>query len=126
EADGWPHQPALLLDELDDRGVTVDRLGGEHASERRLRVGPEERKVEAAVVADEEGVIVGDQLGAEADAEEDQEDPERPEAPPIGAEVVESPPEQRSHDSLVAKSMRGSMATYMRSLTRFRTSPTSV
>jgi hypothetical protein len=39
-----------------------------------------------AIEADEERPVVGDEFGEEADDEEGEEDPERPEAAPIGTE----------------------------------------
>src|SRR5215467_14323203 len=49
----------------------------------------EGRDVKAAVVANEQRPVVGDQFGAEAQQKQDQENPERPEAAPVLAEVAE-------------------------------------
>ena len=47
------------------------------------------------VEAHEDGPVVGDELGEEADDEQRQEDPQRPEAALIGTKEAEAPLSQR-------------------------------
>jgi hypothetical protein len=77
------------------RSLAVIGLGREIAAERGLRIGLEDRKIERAAVPDEERLVVGDELREQRRAEQRQEDPERPESAPVGAEIGKAPPRQR-------------------------------
>ena len=81
-----PSSPCSSISSCTAR-VAVVGLGLEEAAEGGLRIGDEDGEVEAAVVADEQRLVVGDQLGAQADQQQRREDPQRPAAAPVGAEV---------------------------------------
>src|SRR2546426_59512 len=87
---GRHDQEALGLDEAPYDGIAVVGLGGERAAEGRLGIGDGEGHVKPPVVAHEERAVVGDQLRAEAQHEQREEDPERPEAAPVRPEVPEA------------------------------------
>ena len=142
-ADRRPHDPSFRFDELRHEGVPVIGLRLEIAAEPRFRIGREDRHQELALVGDEDRLVVGDELGEEAQDEERREDPEGPVAAPVGAEVLQTPPGQRRDaepqetvpardlrphqaTSRRSKSIRGSMTTYMRSPSRLRTRPSRV
>ncbi len=107
EGDERPDQPALVADELLDLGVAVVRLGREDAAEGGLRIVEEHRHEEMAVVEDEERAVVGDELGEQAQDEEQEEEPERPEAAPVGAEVGEPARVDRREPERQAEEARG-------------------
>ena len=89
------HVAALLRDQLLQIGIAIVGRGLEVAAEGRLRIGDERRENRLAVVADEERLVVGDELGEQRDDEQDQEDPERPVAAPVGLEILPAPPVDR-------------------------------
>jgi hypothetical protein len=90
-----PEHPALGVDEVPDEGIAVIGLGLELAAELGLGIGPESRRIDLAVEVDQHRRVVGDDLGDQTEPEQRQEDPERPEAPPVGAEIVQPPPIER-------------------------------
>ena len=67
-------QPLAWISSL-DRGIGVDGLGLEEAAELGLGIGDEHREIEPALVADQQRPVVGDQLGEQGQAEQDQEQP---------------------------------------------------
>ena len=115
EADEGPDHVALRLDQGLDLGIAVVGVRCRTRPRRssrssRARTG----KVEAMVVDDEEGHVVGDELGEEAEAEEGEEYPQGDVASPVRLEAAPALAAQgaqasvRPHVCLVSKSMRGS------------------
>jgi hypothetical protein len=92
EADRRPeHPPAALGDHLLHRRVAILGFGLEDAAERRLGVSLEDRPIELAVIFDQDRLVVGDELRAEADAEKNKKQPQRPEAAPVELEHFPAP-----------------------------------
>ncbi len=86
--DRRPKHPAVLLgDQLADVGALVVGFQGEFAAEGGFRVAFEDREVPAAVVMHDQRFVVGDQFGAEAADEQDEEQPERPPAALVALEA---------------------------------------
>ena len=107
EADRRPDRPAVLLDLLADDRVAVIGAGQE-AAELLLRVVDENGDEPLALVAGEDRPVVGDELGEQAQHEQDREDPERPVAAPVGAEVLPAPAvDGRELDEALARQGRG-------------------
>ena len=81
------------------------------------------RDVEAALVAHQQRPVIGNEFGEQADDEQHEKDPQRPEAAPVGAEIVEPTPGQRSGLDAPneAAGYRASDRSGMRELTRDKT-----
>ena len=94
ETDRRPEHPAVRLDLLADHRVAVVGAG-EEAAELFLRVVHEDRKQPFALVVGHDRPVVGDELGEEAQHEQDQKYPERPVAALVGAKVHKPTPVQR-------------------------------
>ncbi len=77
-------------DQAADLGGGVFGLGGEFAAEVGLGVEGEDREAPRALKADDEGAVVGDELGEERDQEDREEHPQRPEGPAVRLEVGEA------------------------------------
>ena len=74
-----------------------------------LAVVPQDRHVPVAVEADQQRAVIGEELGEQACAEQDQEDPEGHVAPPVLAEDREPATRDRGKlQPLASKSIRGS------------------
>ena len=110
-----PHDPALGLDQLLHLLVGVDGGGREIAAEGRLGIVADQRRVEAAVVVDEDRLVVGQELGEQRQEEQHAEDHQRVDAALARAEVGEPPTIERRHQPRASKSMRGSTTVYMMS-----------
>ena len=106
-----PDYPAALGDLGGDERIAIVGRGLELAAEGGLRVGHEDGRVEFAVVIDQERLVVGDELREQSDQEDRQEDPERPVAARVGAEVVQAPARERrdlpSQEAVFARSGLG-------------------
>ena len=70
-----PENPALFLDQLLDLGVRIFGLGLEVAAESGFGVGDEDRRIERAVVADQQRLVVGQKFREQRDEEDGDEDP---------------------------------------------------
>ena len=88
EADRRPDHPAVRLDLVGDERVAIVSLGLETA-EHFLRIVDEDGEEEAPLVRSDQGLVVGDELGAERGDEQHQEDRERPRPAPVATEIVE-------------------------------------
>src|SRR6185437_9878181 len=66
------------------------QVGGdvEIAAKGGLRIEEDDREIGLAVVAQVERLVVGDEFGEQRDHEQDQEDPQRPIAAPVGFEIL--------------------------------------
>ena len=79
-----PDHPAMRVDRLLHFGIGVVGLGRQEVgAERVLAVVLQHRHIPVAIEADQQRAVVGDELGEQADAEQDREDPERPVAAPV-------------------------------------------
>ena len=92
-----PDHPTALVDQVLDERVGVVGVGLELAAERGLGIVREHRRVIGAVIAHQKRPVVGDELGEQAEREQAEEYPERPEAAPVGTEVREPAAGQRGH-----------------------------
>jgi hypothetical protein len=113
EGDRRPEHPALGGDRLAHEGIAVVSLGLEIATEGGLGIGAQDRGVQGAVETHQQRPVVGDQLGAERDREQGDEDPQRPPAAAVAAEILQPPSVERRQTAgeahaRPAKSMRGS------------------
>jgi hypothetical protein len=81
------NHPSLFVDQPDDERVPVIGLGLELAAKGGLGIGGEDGGVPTAVVVDDDGPVVGDELCKQAADEKRQENPQRPKAAPVGPEV---------------------------------------
>ena len=80
-------QPASS-DQALHRRVAIVGFGIEIATERRFRIELRDWRKAFALVADHQRFVVCHDLGKQADHEQHQEDPQRPERPAVGAEVA--------------------------------------
>jgi hypothetical protein len=122
----------VLGDRFLHEGIAIIRLGREVAAEHRLGIGIEDGEIELAVIGHDQGPVIGDELGEEAEHEQREEDPQRPEAPLVGTKIPQAAPRQRrdahaekadagrrdgagmdgvAHPARRSKSMRGSTST---------------
>ena len=129
---GWPQHPAVTVDQFSDEWAAVVGFGEKITAELSFRVGLENRSEKAAVVTDQQRLVIGDELGEQRHQEECQKNPQRPPAPAIGLEVLDAPLGNGAeaavrvvHTSRSSKSIRGSMTVYIRSPARFMTSPST-
>ena len=74
-----------------DVGVEVVGRRREVAAEGGLGIGVEHRRIVGAVELHQQRPVVGDELGEQGDREQRQEQPQRPPATAVGAEVAETP-----------------------------------
>ena len=86
-ADRRPDHPAIGVDLVADIVGAVVGFGQE-AAELLLRIVDQHRQQDFALVGGEDRLVVGDEFGAEAEAEQQQEYPERPVAAPVGLEIL--------------------------------------
>ncbi|MNJ32736.1 hypothetical protein D3C77_274100 [compost metagenome] len=89
------HEAVLGGEQLADVRALVVGFQRELAAEGGFRVALERREIPFAVVAHGQGLVVGDQFGAQAQAEQDQEQPQRPPTAAVGLEALEAPAIQR-------------------------------
>src|SRR3546814_5136552 len=82
-------QPSLVSDQLRNNRVLVFGRRLEGAAEGGFRIVRQDRLVEIAIVVDEAGSVVGDELSEESEDKECQEDPQRLKAARVGAEVLQ-------------------------------------
>lgn len=129
------HHPFWVVEAIDDSAgrdqalhfrVAIDRLGLEVAAERGFRIEPVDRKMQVAAIADNDRLVVRQDLREQRKAEKRREYPQGPVGAAVGLEVA--PPalvqrRQTHHPILRSKSMRGSTKTYIRSDTIPITSP---
>ena len=107
-AERRPQHPSLGLDGLLELGVGEVGLGGQEVgAERVLGIVAQDRGVELALKRDQQGAVVGDELGEQAEDEEDGEDDERDIAAAVGAEGGEAAGGDGGQ-CRASKSMRGS------------------
>src|ERR1700733_3910742 len=128
-ADRWPDHPAMGVDRRLHVGFGVVGVGGQEVrSEGILTVVLQHRNVPVAIVADQQGTVVGEELGEQAEAEQHQEYPQRPVAAFVGPEDRQAAACQRRevHDYLASKSMRGSTTVYSMSPTICMSKPSRV
>ncbi len=89
EPDRRPQHPAMALTHQRlHRRVAILRRGLELAAERRLGIGPEHRRVEAALKGHQDRLVVGDELGEQRQREQGDEDPQADVAAPIVPEAA--------------------------------------
>ncbi len=92
EADRRPKHPAVALpDHLPDRRVAIVGLGLELAAERRLGIGPENRRIEPALPGHQDRLVVGEQFGEQREHEQGREHPQADVAAPVVLEAAPSP-----------------------------------
>jgi hypothetical protein len=70
EPDQWPQHPAFSLDQFADIGVTVIGFGFEHAAELGFRVGKQNRRIQLALIAEQDRLVVGNDFGRHADQQQ--------------------------------------------------------
>ena len=90
-----PDDPALRLDQVLDEGIAVVGLGLEFTAEFRLGIGLDHGRVKSAVVVNENRLVVGDEFREQADEEQREEGPQRPETAPVGPEIHQPPGRDR-------------------------------
>ena len=78
----------------DDRVAIIS--AGEKAAEFLLRIIMQDRQQHLALVDDEDRPVVGDDFGDEREAEQDDEDPERPISTLVRSEIGEPAPVDRT------------------------------
>ena len=89
-ADRRPDGPAVRLHLLQDHRVLV--VGdGQEAAELRLGIVDQHREQQLALVVGDDRLVVGDELGEQAEHEQREEDPQAPVAAPVGLEVAPAP-----------------------------------
>ena len=95
ERDWWPDDPALLPDLLDDERIGIVSLRVEITAEGGLRIEPQEREVDAAVILDQQRSIVGDDLSEQRSEKQHEENPGRPITALVGLEILNPPARHR-------------------------------
>ena len=95
-----PDHPALLADQGLDGRIGVVGFRRQYATESGLRIAFEHRRVDTAIVPDQQRAVVGDQLGEERDQEQRQKDPEGPETASVRFEALDpAAVERRQRDA---------------------------
>ncbi|MCY1436460.1 hypothetical protein D9M71_525860 [compost metagenome] len=110
-----PQHPGVLgLEQFADVRALVVGFQRKFAAEGGFRVALERREVPVVVVMHRQRLVVGDQLGAEACAKQDQEQPQRPPATLVGLEQFEAAAIERGQVHLNAPGFRSRCADRQR------------
>src|SRR5690606_26972783 len=83
-----PDRAALLGDQFLQIRIAIIRRRLEFTAERRFGIGGDGGKEELAVNPDHERLVVGDEFRKQRYDEQNQENPERPIAAPVGLEIL--------------------------------------
>ena len=129
-----PQHPALVVDQIGNKGIAIVGRGFEIAAEGGFRVAVENGQIDATIVPNQKRLVVGNELGRQGEQKQRHEDPERPMATPVGAKLLQASPVESIYfderhcqlTSRLSKSIRGSTTTYIMSPTRFMSRPRSV